>query len=214
MAETDYSVLTTVVTEGGLLPLDLLQRIGTGSGDLPGLDPKDYHLDGLKLNEAISRSWNFLAAHWKNFSSPGDRRFRAGHGRLTHPREVAVAPLSGARIRPALRRPLGRDRRSKLSDLPPLERCSDSPGRLSYRSRPPHPRRRRSGENEPSRPRSGLPESVRCGPLGFSSRTAYASGSSVIALSLTRQAFVGVRCRSADGGGGLLRLCPSLAPLP
>lgn len=58
---------TTVRTEGGLLPVDLLQRIVSGNS-LEGLEPTDYHLaTGERLNEAISRSWTRLTTAWKNF---------------------------------------------------------------------------------------------------------------------------------------------------
>ena len=51
------NLFTTIRTEGGLLPPDLLERIATGEG-LDGLDPEDYGLEkGERLNEAISRAW-------------------------------------------------------------------------------------------------------------------------------------------------------------
>jgi hypothetical protein len=51
-----------------LLPTDLLQRISRGSSDLEGLKPTDYNLvEGEKLNEAISRSWNRLLGLWEIF---------------------------------------------------------------------------------------------------------------------------------------------------
>ncbi len=65
------SPFTTIRTEGGLLPADLLQRIVSGK-DLPGLRPEDYHLAANeRLNEAISRSWNRLLGVWQSFD---DRR--------------------------------------------------------------------------------------------------------------------------------------------
>ncbi len=62
-------VFTTVRTEGGILPADLLQRIAAGDSDLGGLRAEDYHLTGEKLSEAITRSWNRLLAAWTIFQA-------------------------------------------------------------------------------------------------------------------------------------------------
>jgi hypothetical protein len=57
---------TTVKTEGGILPADLLSRVAAGS--VEGLRPEDYHLaPSERLNEAISRSWNRLLGVWRSF---------------------------------------------------------------------------------------------------------------------------------------------------
>ncbi|MCB0159657.1 MAG: hypothetical protein KDD83_16100, partial [Caldilineaceae bacterium] len=67
MQTISRSSFTTVKTEGGLLPADLLQRIADG-GDLPGLRPEDYHLlPGERLNEAVNRAWNRCLGAWLNF---------------------------------------------------------------------------------------------------------------------------------------------------
>jgi hypothetical protein len=61
-------LFTTIRTEGGLLPADLLQRIVHGDKELPGLDDASYHLvAGERLNERISQSWNRLLGTWKAF---------------------------------------------------------------------------------------------------------------------------------------------------
>src|SRR5712692_914111 len=61
-------LFTTIRTEGGLLPADLLQRIVHGDKDLPGLDDASYHLvAGERLNERISQSWNRLLGTWQAF---------------------------------------------------------------------------------------------------------------------------------------------------
>jgi hypothetical protein len=66
------TTFTTVKTEGGLLPADLLQRIADGR-DLPGLRAEDYHLlPGERLNEAINRAWNRCLGAWLSFG--GQRR--------------------------------------------------------------------------------------------------------------------------------------------
>ena len=63
------SQFTTIHTEGGLLPPDLLARVAEGDKSLEGLDSIDYHLaPGERLNEAISRSWNRLLGAWENFT--------------------------------------------------------------------------------------------------------------------------------------------------
>lgn len=72
---------TNIVSMGGLLPRDLLDRIGS-SGDvtLGGLDPTDYHLvPGERVRDAITRSWNRLVGVWSSFRraeanlSPSDK---------------------------------------------------------------------------------------------------------------------------------------------
>ena len=67
------SAFTTVKTEGGLLPADLLQRIADGD-DLPGLRPADYHLyEGERVNEAVTRAWNRCAGAWKGFKAQSEK---------------------------------------------------------------------------------------------------------------------------------------------
>jgi len=67
-------IFTTIKTEGGLLPPDLLQRVSSGENNLPGLKPGDYHLAaGEKLNEAIARSWNRLLGVWTSFQTQAKR---------------------------------------------------------------------------------------------------------------------------------------------
>jgi hypothetical protein len=57
---------TTVKTEGGILPADLLSRVAASK--VAGLLPPDYHLaPSERLNEAISRSWNRLLGVWRSF---------------------------------------------------------------------------------------------------------------------------------------------------
>ncbi len=63
-------LFTTVITEGSILPADLLQRIVARDSGLDGLSPAFYHLtEGEKLNEAINRSWNRLVGVWSGFQS-------------------------------------------------------------------------------------------------------------------------------------------------
>ena len=74
MQTRSRDIFATIRTEGALLPADILQRIGEGDGDLEGLKPSDYHLvEGEKLNEAISRSWNKLLAVWNSFRAAVDK---------------------------------------------------------------------------------------------------------------------------------------------
>ena len=65
MPKTQDSFVT-IHTEGGLLPADLLGRIG--GGDIKdGLQTDSYHLSGERLNEAINRSRNTLQGAWTIF---------------------------------------------------------------------------------------------------------------------------------------------------
>ena len=68
------NLFTTVRTEGGLLPADLLQRVVGGDSELDGLKPSDYHLAGTeRLNEAVSRAWNRLLGAWTSFRAATEK---------------------------------------------------------------------------------------------------------------------------------------------
>jgi hypothetical protein len=59
---------TTIRSEGGLLPPDLLRRVLDPKEKLPGIRPEDYGLpQGERLNEIITPSWNRLRKHWAEF---------------------------------------------------------------------------------------------------------------------------------------------------
>ncbi len=102
-------LFTTIRTEGGLLPPDLLRRIVAGDRELPGLEPAAYHLSGETLHEAINRAWNRLTGAWTVFvetrgkllaDDPGTSITRErwllvlfqelGYGRLTLTRPVEL----------------------------------------------------------------------------------------------------------------------------
>ena len=61
--------LTTIRTEGSLLPADLLARVSDEDGTLDGMTPASYHRSGERLNEAISRSWTALQGAWSHFQA-------------------------------------------------------------------------------------------------------------------------------------------------
>jgi hypothetical protein len=73
MAVRSQNPFTTVRTEGGVLPIDLLQRIAEGDARLGGLAADDYHLAGEKINEAVSRSWQRLRGAWAAFRSAAEK---------------------------------------------------------------------------------------------------------------------------------------------
>jgi hypothetical protein len=59
---------STVRSEGGLLPADLLARVVAGDPTLESIGAEAYHLaPGERLGEAISRSWNRLVGAWAGF---------------------------------------------------------------------------------------------------------------------------------------------------
>jgi type I restriction-modification system DNA methylase subunit len=65
---------SSVRTEGGLLPPDVLKRIADGDAELGGLGPREYHLAGAeRLTEAISHSWNRLVGAWQTFRSAAEK---------------------------------------------------------------------------------------------------------------------------------------------
>lgn len=85
--------ITTVRTEGALLPADLLRRVQAGDRTLPALTPEAYHLPGgMRLNEAASRAWNALLGAWATFK---DARANLPEGELgtTVTRERWLLPL-------------------------------------------------------------------------------------------------------------------------
>ncbi|MGE0057710.1 MAG: N-6 DNA methylase [Dehalococcoidia bacterium] len=70
MARQRSTVFTTIRTEGGLLPADLLARVASQDREVPGVRPADFHLvQGELLGERITRSWNRLTGAWKNFTT-------------------------------------------------------------------------------------------------------------------------------------------------
>jgi hypothetical protein len=69
MARRD-ALFTTIRTEGGLLPTDLLALIAQGDKSVPGVNPQDYHLvKGELFGARITDSWNRLRNAWKDFSA-------------------------------------------------------------------------------------------------------------------------------------------------
>ena len=66
---THRSAFDTVRIVGGLLPPNLLDRIGVRDDTLEASSPTDYYLaPGERLGEAITRSWNRLSGLWERFS--------------------------------------------------------------------------------------------------------------------------------------------------
>ena len=60
---------TTVRTEGGLLPPDIMHRIlDPRDKDVPGKSPDSYHLaKSERINEAAARAWTRLTGTWSSF---------------------------------------------------------------------------------------------------------------------------------------------------
>ncbi len=70
MPTVQTSLFATVHTEGAILPPDLLQLIAEESKELAGLTPAAYHLlEGERLNEAATRSFNRLLTAWASFKA-------------------------------------------------------------------------------------------------------------------------------------------------
>ena len=89
-----HRVSTSIRTEGGLLPSDLLAKIAAVDRDVPGLSETDFGLEsGDRVREAITRSWNRLVGAW---AALGAARVAATNDRdpLTSPtRERWLLPL-------------------------------------------------------------------------------------------------------------------------
>src|SRR4051812_28873143 len=59
MARARLDAFTTIHTEGGLLPADLLVRVAAGDPKVPGTEPASFHLaKAERLTDRITRSWN------------------------------------------------------------------------------------------------------------------------------------------------------------
>lgn len=59
-----------VVSRGGLLPREILDRLSARSPDLPGTAPTDYGLVASeRIADAVSRSWNRLAPLWTDLAA-------------------------------------------------------------------------------------------------------------------------------------------------
>jgi hypothetical protein len=67
VARRDVGRFTAIHTEGGLLPVDLLERILARDSGLEGLSESAYHLVDGRLHEAITESWTRLARVWTSF---------------------------------------------------------------------------------------------------------------------------------------------------
>src|SRR5690242_20258284 len=87
------SSATTVRSEGGLLPRDVLARIAAQDPELGGLTAAAFHLPGReRLGEAIARSWARLTGAWEVCSAERDSREDEDRsGKLT--RERWLLPL-------------------------------------------------------------------------------------------------------------------------
>ncbi|NCC84865.1 MAG: hypothetical protein EOM03_12175 [Clostridia bacterium] len=87
------SNLSTIRTEGGLLPADILAKILAGEGSLPGVAAEDYHLPkGEKLNESINRAWTRMRALWDKFRTQRDTLAETDTG-TSQTRETLLLPL-------------------------------------------------------------------------------------------------------------------------
>jgi methylase of polypeptide subunit release factors len=87
------SSLSTVRTEGGLLPADILAKILAGDGRIPGTTPEDYHLPkGEKLNESINRAWSRVRALWEKFRLQREALTDTDTG-TSQTRETLLLPL-------------------------------------------------------------------------------------------------------------------------
>lgn len=61
---------TTITTEGGILPSEVLTRLVNDTGSLPGTRAEDYQLTpGRQLREIINRSWNDLLGAWQVYQA-------------------------------------------------------------------------------------------------------------------------------------------------
>ena len=82
---------TTITTEGGLLPADILDAIA--SADLPGQQPEDFGLErGRNLSDRIAAAWQAARGHWLLFKSYAEE-LRSDDPATTVTRARWVLPL-------------------------------------------------------------------------------------------------------------------------
>ncbi|HEX5415898.1 MAG TPA: hypothetical protein VFZ25_09545, partial [Chloroflexota bacterium] len=115
---------TTVRSEGGLLPPDLLRRIVNTDPELGGFAPSDYGLPGHEtLREAMSRAWKKARDYWAAFrSATSDLR----------PDESDLQPTRQQWLLPLLRDLGYRD----VAFQPAAETVGEKRYPISYRSGP------------------------------------------------------------------------------
>ncbi|MGV9533963.1 Eco57I restriction-modification methylase domain-containing protein [Streptosporangium sandarakinum] len=86
---------TAVEVAGGLIPQDVLSRIGAADRELPGIRPEDYHLAASeRLGDAASRRWDYLLGAYRAFRERVDA-LPAGDPATTPTRERWLQILLG-----------------------------------------------------------------------------------------------------------------------
>ncbi|MFV2008443.1 MULTISPECIES: Eco57I restriction-modification methylase domain-containing protein [unclassified Micromonospora] len=84
-------IYPAVRVDGGLLPGGLLQRIGHGDRELPGMDPAAYGLQsGESVRRYANRSFAYLQEVWRDFSRQRERAGDGAPARLTRERWLLV----------------------------------------------------------------------------------------------------------------------------
>ncbi|ABX04601.1 MAG TPA: hypothetical protein DEF47_02145 [Herpetosiphon sp.] len=76
---------TAIITEGGLLPADMLQAIAEGEqGSLAGQRPADFGLPAnRRMSDDIAAAWGQVRAQWQIFQAAIERRPQDSHTTLT-----------------------------------------------------------------------------------------------------------------------------------
>ncbi|MBT4288440.1 MAG: N-6 DNA methylase [Deltaproteobacteria bacterium] len=68
METKNREVFASIHTEGGLLPSNFILKIAKADSEIEGLKPTNYDLiEGIRLNEEISDSWNRIRKAWVAF---------------------------------------------------------------------------------------------------------------------------------------------------
>ncbi|GIV95662.1 MAG: hypothetical protein KatS3mg057_0319 [Herpetosiphonaceae bacterium] len=82
---------TTIITEGNLIPADLLERIA--SGEAEGQQPADFGLErSRRLTDEIAAAWSDARAHWESFQRRL-RRLNSADPATSLTREHWITPL-------------------------------------------------------------------------------------------------------------------------
>ena len=153
---------TTITTEGGLLPADLLSLLTQQPDLLPGttargLPPRPRPAAARSHQPVLDRAAGRLGSVPDRACKAPRRRPRHQH----HARTMAPAPVRRARLRAAAQSHRHQHRRPRLPHLPHVGSAPDPPARRGHRTRPAHQGRRRGRRRGSAFPGPGTAEPFR-----------------------------------------------------
>lgn len=83
---------TTITTEGGLLPAEILDAVA--AGEIDGQRAEDFGMErSRRLSDQIAAAWNAVKGQWQSFQFFAENRLKAGDAGTSITRERWVLPL-------------------------------------------------------------------------------------------------------------------------